>query len=129
MTVLNYIKRALTWWDSQTLNTQFYTWRKGVRVGSDAQGNVYYRSKDDRHRWVIYCGETEASRVNPEWHGWLHRTWDTPPSDQPLPRKDWQKPHVENRTGTARAYAPAGSIRNDAPKVHKDYEAWLPSDQ
>ena len=36
--------RALTWWNSQTLNTQLFTWRKGVRVGEDGEGNIYYRT-------------------------------------------------------------------------------------
>ena len=43
MGILNTIFRALTWWDGQTLNTQFFTWRKGTRVGEDDQGNIYYR--------------------------------------------------------------------------------------
>ena len=83
--------RALTWWNSQTLNTQLFTWRKGVRVGEDG-GNIYYRTRDDRRRWVIYNGETEASRVNPDWHGWLHHTWDVPPNEKPLTHKSWEKP-------------------------------------
>ncbi len=34
--------------------------------------------------------------------------------------------HVENRTGTAMAYAPAGSIRRPQPVERSDYEAWSP---
>jgi NADH:ubiquinone oxidoreductase subunit len=121
------IKRLLTWWDGQTLNTQFYTWRKGVKVGQDADGNVYYRTANDARRWVIYNGEIEGSRVSPDWHGWLHRTWDKAPTEAPLARKPWEKPHVENLTGTAMAYAPATSIRRIAPAERRpDYEAWSP---
>ena len=126
MGILNTIFRALTWWEGQTLNTQFWTWRKGMKVGEDDQGNVYYRNHDDTRRWVIYNGDMEASRVSPDWHGWLHRTWDEPPTDKPLPHKSWEKPHVENLTGTAMAYAPAGSIRQEHPKDRSDYEAWSP---
>ena len=75
---------------------------------------------------MIYNGDMEASRVSPDWHGWLHRTWDEPPSDKPLVHKAWEKPHVENLTGTALAYAPAGSIRQAHPKDRSDYEAWSP---
>ena len=32
----------------------------------------------------------------------------------------------ENLTGTAMAYAPAGSIRRGAPAERRDYEAWSP---
>ena len=122
----NFLLRFLTWWNGQTLNTQFFTWRKGVRVGEDEQGNVFYQTRDNKRRWVIYNGEAEASRVSPEWHGWLHHTWDQPPTKAPLTHKSWEKPHVENLTGTALAYAPPGSIRRAAPVERRDYEAWQP---
>lgn len=118
--------RALTWWNGQTLNTQLFTWRKGVKVGEDEQGNVFYRNADDSKRWAIFNGEVEASRISPDWHGWLHRTWDEPPSDKPLAHKDWEKPHQENLTGSALAYAPAGSLRHAHPADRRDYEAWSP---
>ncbi len=123
---MNFILRAFIWWNSQTLNTQFFTWRKGICVGKDDDGNTYYRTKDDSRRWVIYNGESEASRVSPDWHGWLHRTWDVPPSEQQLKRKIWEKPHEENLTGSELAYAPAGSIRKKVPEIRQDYEAWQP---
>ncbi|MEX0337780.1 MAG: NADH:ubiquinone oxidoreductase subunit NDUFA12 [Arenibacterium sp.] len=126
MGLLNSVLRAATWWNGQTLNTQIFTWRKGVKVGEDSQGNRFYKNADDSKRWVIFNGEVEASKVDPEWHGWLHRTWDEPPSEKPLKRKDWEKPHQENLTGTALAYAPAGSIRRAEPVERKDYEAWSP---
>ena len=120
------ILRAFTWWDGQTLNTQFFTWRKGVKVGEDDAGNTFYETRNGERRWVIFNGEAEASRVSPEWHGWLHHTWDTPPTEAPLPRKSWEKPHQENLTGTALAYAPDGSLRQAAPADRRDYEAWSP---
>lgn len=127
MGILNTLLRSVTWWNGQTLNTQFYTWRKGIKVGEDAQGNVFYRSKDGVRRWVIYNGEAEASRVSPDWHGWLHHTFQEAPTDAPLPHQTWEKPHLENLTGTALAYAPAGSIRRSAaPEPRSDYEAWKP---
>ena len=115
-----------TWWHGQTLGTRLFTSRRGVKVGEDAEGNLYYRTADDARRWVIYNGEAEASRVAPEWHGWLHRTWDKPPSEEPLPKKAWEKPHIMNLTGTPGAYAPAGSIRRERPADRSDYEAWSP---
>lgn len=126
MGILSSIGRIFTWWDGQTLNTQFFTWRRGSRVGEDSQGNVFYRNADDSRRWVIFAGESEASRVDADWHGWLHHTWDEPPTDRPMARKEWQKPHQENLTGTAMAYAPAGSIRQAKPADRGDYEAWSP---
>jgi NADH:ubiquinone oxidoreductase subunit len=123
---MEFLKRLLTWWNSQTISTQIFTARKGVKVGEDDQGNVYYCTRDDKRRWVIYNGEMEASRVSPEWHGWLHFTWNDPPTTVPLAHKPWEKPHQENLTGTMAAYAPPGSIRRTMPVARADYEAWQP---
>lgn len=126
MGLLTSIKRLFTWWDGQTYGTQLWTWRKGRRVGEDAQGNIFYRNADDSRRWVIFKEDAEATKVSPEWHGWLHRTWDEPPTEKPLPHKAWEQPHQENLTGTAQAYAPEGSIRRATPAPRRDYEAWTP---
>ena len=126
MGILNTLLRAVTWWNGSTLNTQLYTARKGKKVGEDSQGNVFYTNADDSQRWVMFNGEAEASRIDPEWHGWLHRTWDEPPTKRPLRHKAWEKPHQENLTGTPLAYAPAGSLRNEKPTDRRDYEAWSP---
>ncbi|SER01414.1 NADH:ubiquinone oxidoreductase subunit NDUFA12 [Thalassovita taeanensis] len=126
MGILNTILRAFTWWDGQTLNTQLYTWRKGVKVGEDEQGNIFYTTKDGKRRWVIYNGEIEASRVSPDWHGWLHHTYKDAPTDKPMVHKPWEKPHQVNLTGSALAYAPTGSIRRAQPAERSDYEAWSP---
>lgn len=121
-----FLKRLLTWWNSQTISTQIFTWRKGQKVGEDAQGNVFYQTADGKRRWVIFNGEVEATRVSPDWHGWLHFTWNETPSDAPLVHKAWEKPHLENLTGTDAAYAPTGSIRRPVPAANTDYEAWQP---
>ncbi|SDX49429.1 NADH:ubiquinone oxidoreductase subunit NDUFA12 [Roseicitreum antarcticum] len=123
---MNFILRLLTWWNGQTLGTQLFTWRKGIRVGEDDQGNIFYHSADDKKRWVIYNGEIQASRVSPDWHGWLHFTWNEPPTERPLVHKVWEKAHIENLTGTPLAYAPTGSIRRTQPVERTDYEAWQP---
>ena len=123
---MNFLLRLLTWWNGQTLGTQIWTARRGVKVGEDDQGNVFYQTRDGKRRWVIYNGESEASRISPDWHGWLHFTWDQPPTKAPLAHKAWEKPHQENLTGTLAAYAPPGSIRAGAPIARADYEAWQP---
>lgn len=124
--MLSFILRLVTWWNGQTLGTQIFTWRKGRLVGEDAQGNRYFQTADGKRRWVIFNGEAEASRVSPEWHGWLHHTWQEAPTDAPLPRKAWEKPHEANLTGTQAAYLPQGSLRRADPAPRRDYEAWQP---
>ena len=122
MGVFGFLSRATTWWNRETLGTQLYTWRKGVKVGEDGEGNIFFRDKDDRRRWVIFNGEVEASRVSAEWHGWLHRTWD----EKPLPKKSWVIDHKPNVTGSLASYIPAGSLNRRNLKERRDYEAWSP---
>lgn len=115
-----------------TFGTWLFTKMRGELVGTDAEGNRYFHDKRviagrRRRRWVIYNGQVEASRVPPEWHGWLHYTVDAPPTQQSVPRQAWQKEHVPNLSGTPMAYRPAGhtlSTSTDKPKPH--YEAWRP---
>lgn len=123
---MSFLLRALTWWNSQTINTQFWTWRNGIKVGEDEAGNTFFQTKDGKRRWVIYNGEAEASRVSPEWHGWLHHTWAEPPTKAPLPHRSWEKPHLANMTGTATAYHPEGSLYRAEPAPRRDYDAWQP---
>lgn len=120
------MKEIFTWWGGQTLGTRVFTWRSGTKVGEDEQGNVFYQSRDGAKRWVIYNGEAEASRVSPEWHGWLHKTFDAPPTEKPLERKPWEKEHLPNMTGTGQEYRPAGSLMQGKPAPRGDYQAWVP---
>ena len=123
---MEFIKRLVTWWNCQTLGTQLDTLLRGVAVGEDENGNRFYRNSDGSRRWVVYHGEMEASRISPEWHGWLHHTFSLPPTEDPLPRRSWERSHVANLTGTDEAYAPVGSLRAAEPKVREDYVAWKP---
>ncbi len=120
--------QIFTWWNRETIGTRFFTWRKGVRVGEDELGNVYYRTADGKRRWVIYNGVAEASAVAPGWHGWLHHRVDTPPSQEQYVPRAWEKPHLPNQTGTPGAYRPPGSILTPEhrPRVTGDYDAWTP---
>ena len=126
MSIMSKILSAVTWWDGATLNTRLWSWRKGTKVGEDDQGNVFFQNDDGSRRWVMYNGQVEGSRISPEWHGWLHHTWKEPPTERPLTKKAWEKPHLANMTGTPLAYAPEGSIRREEPKPRSDYEAWSP---
>ena len=125
---MKFLIRMLTWWHSQTLGTQIFTARRGIRVGEDEQGNVYYRTADDKRRWVIYNGYSEASTIPPGWHGWMHHTVDVPPTEERYQPRPWQKPHRPNLTGTPGAHRPTGSTlaQGRRPKATGDYKAWNP---
>jgi NADH:ubiquinone oxidoreductase subunit len=114
-----------------TLGTWLFTKMRGELVGTDAEGNRYYQDRHPlpgrrRKRWVIYNGEPEASRVPPDWHGWLHHTTGVVPPPGGLPRRPWQKDHVPNLTGTALAYRPPGHTLAVGDKPKPPYEAWRP---
>ena len=129
-----FLKQLFTWWNGETLNTRFYTWRKGQYVGADQFGNKYYRAPSalpesiKERRWVIYSGYSEASSIPPGWHGWIHHRVDTPPRDGDYRPREWEKPHHENFTGTAMAYHPPGSIAVGGKPATPapDYQAWRP---
>lgn len=107
------------------------TWWRGKLVGQDNYGNKYYEDKKSSEptkarRWVIYKGLAEASKVPSEWHGWLHHTSELPPL-RDLDKKQWQKEHQPNLTGTVLAYKPEGFARSGKKKDFFDYEPWDPS--
>jgi NADH:ubiquinone oxidoreductase subunit len=125
----------LRWLQFNTLGTYLRTRFRGELVGEDEFGNRYYRergAKDPRRerRWVVYPPdvEPEASRVPAGWYGWLHRSRLHPPSEQPLPVKRWEKPHLPNLTGSPLAYLPPGhELRGgQRDRATGDYEAWRP---
>jgi NADH:ubiquinone oxidoreductase subunit len=122
-----------TWWNGATLGTRLFSRRNGASVGEDALGNVYFQAKKPdsfgrTRRWVIYNGANDASRVPPEWHGWLHHQVDDLPDRSMPPARAWQKPPISNLTGTPQAYRPAGSLDAGGRRAAAtgDYEAWSP---
>lgn len=118
-----------TWWNSATVGTRIVTATTGVKVGEDSQGNIYYTDKKGERRWVIYKnGGVEASRIPAEWHGWMHKTFDTPPTVSAPEIKNWEKDHQPNVTGTGEAYIPKGFLNEDGTRVDHstEYQAWRP---
>ncbi len=127
------LKRIFSWWNGATLGALYDIGRRGSLVGSDDQNNRYFEERKPsqegrKRRWVLYAGLAEPSQVPPDWHGWLHYTFDEPPTKAPLRRQVWELPHVPNLTGTPGAYRPRGSLarHGDRQKATGDYEAWKP---
>ena len=134
--MLNFLKSIFTWWNGATIGVRFNIGRRGRFVGQDDLGNRYFEARDDscsydvgrKRRWVIYNGYAEASKVPAEWHGWLHYTFDDPPTVEPLPTRAWEKEHIPNLTGTIHAWRPQGSLARGGERqaATGDYEAWVP---
>lgn len=129
------LKNIFTWWNGATIGIRFTLGRRGVFVGKDELGNSYYEAKDTKdsydgrkRRYVVYNGYAEASKVSPDWHGWLHHTFEEPPTVEPLKRQSWERDHIPNLTGTVHAWRPQGSIARsgERQKATGDYEAWRP---
>ena len=129
------LKNIFTWWNGATIGIRFTLGRRGVFIGKDELGNSYYEAKDTKdsydgrkRRYVVYNGYAEASKVSPDWHGWLHHTFEEPPTVEPLKRQSWERDHIPNLTGTVHAWRPQGSIARggERQKATGDYEAWRP---
>lgn len=128
------LDKIFSWWSGATIGTLFTVGRRGRLVGEDEFGNRYYEARDRvsydgrRRRWVIYNGYAEASKVSPDWHGWLHYTFDEPPTEDPLLRRRWERDYEPNLTGTPMAWRPQGSLAVDGkrPAATGDYESWTP---
>lgn len=127
------LARIFTWWNGATIGTLFDVGRRGVFVGEDDQGNRFYEERKPslegrKRRYVVYKGLTEASRLSPDWHAWMHHLVQDPPTVKPLKRQVWEKPHIPNLTGTRWAYRPKGSLARGGERAPaaSDYEAWNP---
>jgi NADH:ubiquinone oxidoreductase subunit len=127
------LDKIFTWWSGATLGALFDIGRRASLVGEDEQGNRYFEEKKASlegrpRRYVIYKGYAEPSRVPADWHGWLHHTFEKPPTEEPFRLKAWEKPHRPNLTGTIHAYRPSGSLASggERAKATGDYEAWRP---
>ena len=130
---MGFLGKIFTWWDGATIGTLLWSWRNGEHVGTDAQGNKYYRSKrrgsgQIERRWVIYDGPNDASRVPSEWHGWLHGSFEDVPESFLPPARIWEAEFTPNATGTAGAYRPQGALERGGKRAAAvgDYEAWSP---
>ena len=110
-----FLLRFFTWWNGQTFGTQLWTWRYGELVGEDEFGNRYFRTRGGKidptllmqRRWVIYNGIAEPSMVPPSWHGWLHHTVDTPPTEENY------KPRAVAEAAPAESHRHAGGASPD----------------
>ena len=119
--MLTLIKKIFTWWNQDTFGTRLSTIFFGKLVGKDHFGNKYYESKKGK-RWVIYANEIDASKIPVEWYSWIHFTPNRIEKKNNLKKYDWQKPHIENRTGTDGSYFPYKNKKNATKKKYKSWK-------
>lgn len=129
------LRAIFTWWTGATIGASMQIHKGSELVGEDDFGNRYFETRKERlrydgraRRFVIYKGYADASKVPPDWHGWLHHTFRDPPTAKPSPRRAWEKEHQPNLTGTIWAWRPRGSIARSGERSRAtgDYEAWKP---
>jgi NADH:ubiquinone oxidoreductase subunit len=124
--------KIFTWWDGATIGTLLNSRLNGELVGEDDLGNRYYRARaksaERERRWVIYNGANDAARVSPDWHGWLHGTFDGEPESYLPPVRGWEKERPGNATGTVDAYRPKGALEAGGKRATStgDYQPWSP---
>ena len=132
---MNFLRAIFTWWTGATIGATFQIRKGASLVGQDEAGNRYFETTHKRwnydgrnRRFVIYNGYADASKVGPDWHGWLHHTFDEPPTRAPLLRRPWEKDHLPNLTGTLWAWRPKGSIARGGERAAAtgDYQPWIP---
>ncbi|KAF9111970.1 hypothetical protein BGX27_004191 [Mortierella sp. AM989] len=103
----------------------------GTLIGTDQFGNRYFENFDEsygRTRWVEFAkedsffsrAEMNATQVPAEWHGWLHRMLQDPPTvDKSMAPPKWGIEYTENLTGSPKAFKTYNTTR---PKFY----AWTP---
>ncbi|KAI8084258.1 NADH ubiquinone oxidoreductase subunit NDUFA12-domain-containing protein [Gilbertella persicaria] len=94
----NYIKQMDTIGDTK--------W--GRLVGTDVNGNKYFENKDEisgRERWVEFASkQNDGADITPEWHMWLARIVQEPPTEMNIqPQKWWGEP-TPNYSGTLKSF-------------------------
>lgn len=122
-----FFKALLTWWNSKTIGTAWYTYRKGEKVGktSKAMSTIRNATASAAGLSMMAILKPPACRRN----GTAGCT--TPVTCRPQrvsATQKLEKPHLANQTGSLNAYFPPGSLNSGGqrPAVTGDYEAWQP---
>lgn len=125
---MGFVKKIFTWWEGATFGAGMHIRGSAREVGRDALGNVYYQSKKGDRRYVIYNGQSDASRISPDWYAWMHKQIDDVPDHALPPVPKFHAEPLPNLTGTNAAYRPAGSLERGGRRAAAagDYQAWTP---
>lgn len=90
------------------------------KIGTDSYKNVYYELKSKKYnkirRFVLYKGKNEASKVPPEWDGWLRLSTKFPIEEAN------NSPYLPNLTGTIYEYTYTRNLNTKKVKSHSSWE-------
>ncbi len=77
---------------------------------------------------MIYEGANDASRVPPEWHGWLHGSYDGVPESYLPPARIWKWTTRPTPPEPLPPIARMGALERGGQRAAAtgDYEAWTP---
>jgi NADH:ubiquinone oxidoreductase subunit len=106
-----------------------------TEAGQDIFGNLYYHkaSSAGERRRVIYRGAQEASKVPPQWHGWLHGASEAPLPETSAPGSEpglaWVRPHRPNLSGTRLQMLSGKARMAKGPGCGTPVQSWKPEGQ
>ena len=115
-------------------------------VGKDVYGNRYYEDfhADESNdsmlaaRWVEFSDKYDrfpsGRKIPPEWHGWLHRSYDDAPTPEntAFHNPPYKKRHLSNPSGEPHAIVPHGHWKSPNKRQFLEYtqsrlyNAWEP---
>ena len=123
--MISKISNLFIWWNGQTIGTKVYTKFFGNFVGTDENGNNYFKSSNGTKRWVNYKGDCDASNISPAWHSWIHKTTDKVPSFEKDNLSMSNIDHTYTEIKKNGKYYP-NNFKNHS--IFNDYESWKPKD-
>ncbi|ORE19276.1 NDUFA12-domain-containing protein [Rhizopus microsporus] len=101
----------------------------GRLVGVDANGNKFFENNDEvsgRERWVEYASQSwpDPGDIAPDWHMWLQRIVQEPPTEMNLKTEKWYGEPTPNFSGTSKGFR---TYNTTAPKLYswEPFESYL----
>ncbi|GAN10282.1 NADH:ubiquinone oxidoreductase 13.4kD subunit [Mucor ambiguus] len=121
-TIKNFMKVGPASYMKQLDNICDTKW--GRLVGTDVNGNKYFENLDEvsgRERWVEYASnQPDSGDITPDWHMWLSRITQEPPTEMNIQPKKWWGEPIPNFSGTPKAFK---TYSTTTSKLH----AWEPT--
>ncbi len=104
---------------NNSIGTILYSLFNGKKVGSDNQGNTFYKHrKNNKKRWVLYKKKIDPTSLEVKWQTWLTTNIDAEITNDDVNYK-WQKNKKANLTGTSESYHPSHMTSKEREFINK----------